>query len=232
MKQYAICLLTFFASSLQAQDVNTVIAKTETNYSNLRVYLDSGKVISSFYNIARPHKSAILFKTAYKRTGAFNFEFYQLGTDRLHIVNRDENNKVMTWDGTSVIQAQHFSLAMAGATGISSASAIMIPNLLMPDAIKTRHRNIFHSITDAKLEPSEVINGRSCYKLMGKENMLDKDGYVMIWISKDDYLIRKIEVDRKIKDFRVKHTFFITPYTLKVENKDLFRFQPDRKVAL
>jgi len=232
MKQCTISLLMLFVGSLMAQDVSSIILKTEANYSSLKVYLDSGKVISSFYNNARPHKSALIFKTAYKNTGVFNFEFYPLGSDRLHIVNRDENNKVMVLDGFTVKSGSTFSLAMAGGTGISSGSAIMIPNLLMPDAIKTKARNLFHRISDIKLEPSEVINGSPCYKLTGKENVMDKDGYLMIWISKKDYLIRKIETDRKINDFRVRTTFLYTPYSLKADNKALFKFQPNRKVEL
>lgn len=227
-----ICLFMIFAASLQAQDVSSIISKTESNYSTLKVYLDSGKVISSFYNLASPHKNAILFKTAYKQTGEFNFEFYRLGTVRLNIVNRDGNNKVMKYFGSTAIEVQSFPLAMAGATGISSGAAIMIPNLLMPGEIKTRYKNIFRSISDVKLEPSEVINGRSCYKIMGKEDIEDQDGYVRIWISKADYLIRKIETDRKLRDFRVKTSYLFNPYSLKVENKDLFRFQPDREIAL
>lgn len=232
MKQLVICIFLFFAVALQAQDINSIISKTESNYSTLKVYLDSGKVISSFYKLTSPHKSAILFKTAYKQTGEFNFEFYKLGTVRLNIVNRDGNNKVMKYFGSEAAEAQSFSLAMAGATGISSGAAIMIPNLLMPTAVNTRHKNIFHSIRDAKLEASEVINGRSCYKIIGKEDMEDKDGYVRIWISKADYLIRKIEIDRKVRDFRVKTSFLFNPYSLKVENKELFRFRPDREIEL
>lgn len=232
MKQSVICIFLFFAVALQAQDINSIISKTESNYSTLKVYLDSGKVISSFYKLASPHKSAILFKTAYKQTGEFNFEFYKLGTVRLNIVNRDGNNKVMKYFGSTALEVQSFPLAMAGATGISSGAAIMITNLLMPGVIKARHQNIFRSISDAKLESSEVINGRSCYKIMGKENPEDKDGYVRIWISKDDYLIRKIETDRNVMDFRVKTSFLLNPYSLKVENNELFRFRPDREIAL
>ena len=232
MKKSIICIFLFFAAALQAQDISSIISKTESNYSTLKVYLDSGKVISSFYNLASPHKSAILFKTAYKPTGEFNFEFYQLGTVRLNIVNRDGNNKVMKYFGSAAVEVQSFALAMAGATGISSGAAIMIPNLLMPGEIKTRHKNIFRSISDAKLEASEVIDGRSCYKIMGKEDPEDKEGYVRIWISKADYLIRKIETDRKVRDFRVKTSFLFNPYSLKVENKDLFRFRPDREIEL
>lgn len=102
----------------------------------------------------------------------------------------------------------------------------------MPGQSKTYGRSIFQKMMDAKLGTSELINGIPCYKLSGKETMSDNDGYVIVWISKEEYLIHQIEVDRKVNDFRVKTTYLFKPYTLKVYSQDLFKFQPDRKVPM
>lgn len=232
MKKHIIFLFLLYSHTLSAQDINSVIDNTEANYASLPVYLDSGKVVSSFYNMPKPFSSGLLFKTAYKKTGEYNFEFHNMGNDRLHIVNRDNNGKVSVWSGATAsnITDKSFSLALAGATGISSNAVGIITDLLIPGVRHARTKNIFYTLTDAKLESSEVIDGRPCFKLKGQNKI--GDGYTIIWISKSDHLIRKVENDHGVGTFRVKATYTFTPYTLKTANNSLFAFRPGRRVEL
>lgn len=214
----------FFISPLFAQDVNTVLSKTESAYLNMKTYLDSGKVVSYYYDNGRPNSDVMLFKTAYSDDGSFNFEFYQLGQDNLFIVNKDATNKVQFWDGTKTRNELDFARAMAGSVGISKSASIMITNFLMPGAAGTYSKSIFKRLIEPKLAASEVINGNTCYKITGSDNR----GSVVIWISQKDFLIRKVETDHPVSNFKVKTTFQFFPYTLKTANKDVFAFRPRR----
>jgi hypothetical protein len=228
MKIYSlVILLLFFIGPLFAQDVNSILSKTESAYLNMKTYLDSGKVVSSFYNNPRPFSRALLFKTAYSDNGSFNFEFYQLGDDHLYIVNKDVSNKVQVWDGSKIRTGLPFANAIAGSVGISSSASIMITNFLMPGAAQTYSKNIFSRLKERKLAASEVIKGNTCYKITGS----DGNRSIVIWISQKDFLIRKLERDEPVNDFRVKNTYQFFPYTLKMANKNLFAFRP-RKIEL
>lgn len=55
----------FFANTLYAQEASHIMKLSSEKYVVIKVYMDSGKVISSFYNLAHPHSTALLFKTAY-----------------------------------------------------------------------------------------------------------------------------------------------------------------------
>lgn len=222
-------VVVFFANFLYAQEASQIIKLSAEKYANMKVYMDSGKVVSSFYNLAHPHSNALLFKTAYSDNGSFNFEYYTLGSTDLNILNRDSDKKVKVWQGFSnkLISGQPFNLAMAGFVGISSYSVALVPTLLMPEE-KLIPRTIFDHLTDPKIVSTELVNEVDCFKISGTENALR--GSWIVWISKVDLLIRKAENDRKVKEFSVKATYSYFPYT--TDNRSDFAFRPHRKVSL
>ena len=222
-------VLLFFANTLHAQEASQIMKLSAEKYAGMKVYMDSGKVISSYYNLAHPHSTALLFKTAYSDNGSFNFEYYTLGSTDINILNRDANKHVKVWQGFAnrLISGQPFNLAMAGFVGVSSFSAALVPTLLMPDE-KLIPRTIFDYITDPKIVSTEQVNKVECYKITGTEVALK--GSWIVWISKEDLLIRKAENDRKVKEFNVKATYSYFPYTS--TNQSAFVFRPNRKVSL
>jgi hypothetical protein len=80
------------------------------------------------------------------------------------------------------------------------------------------------------LDAPEDVNGNYCYKIVG--NYFKGEGTLKIWIAGKDFLIRKIEIDQKVKDFRVKSTYQFFPYSLKGTDSDLFKFKPNRQIIL
>jgi len=94
-----------------------------------------------------------------------------------------------------VIKEDTLDMAIASATGVSSMSAINIPQLLMPGKLSG------WKITDLKslkLLDSEKVDGVDCFKIKGTGN---RDSKVILWITKQNYLIRKIMLRFKKDDF-------------------------------
>jgi len=232
MKQYFLLIsIVFCVDSLFGQDITSIISKTENKYANIETYFDSGKVVSSFYNLPHPFSNAKLFKTSYSNTGLFNFEYYELGkSNSLFVINRSLNNKVQSWWGiTDKLKTDaSLSIPLNSARGVSSLTSTLIPELLFPNN-KISGKNIFKSIADTKLASIEEINGNSCYKIVGQGKLGET---IEIWISKKDFLILKIEIDKKVKDFNVKSSYQFFPYNLKGANAELFKFKPNRQIIL
>lgn len=90
---YTLVVL-FFANTLHAQEASRIMKLSAEKYADMKVYMDSGKVISSYYNLPHPHSTASLFKTAYSDKGSFNFEYYTLGSTDISILNRDADKQV------------------------------------------------------------------------------------------------------------------------------------------
>jgi len=222
-------LVLFFVNTLHGQEASQIMKLSAEKYAGMKVYMDSGKVVSSFYNLANPHSTALLFKTAFLDNGAFNFEYYKLGSTDINVLNRDSDKQVKVWQGFTnrLISGQPFNVAMAGFVGISSFSVALVPTLLMPEE-KLIPSTIFDYVTDPKIVSTEQANGVECYKISGTEAALR--GSWTVWISKADLLIRKAENDRKVNEFNVKATYSYFPYTS--TNQSAFAFRPNRKISL
>ena len=92
--------------------------------------------------------------------------------------------------------------ALSTARGVSSLTSTIIPELLFQN-INIFGYNIFESLKNEKLIGIEEINGQKCYQIDGNHLL---NGTIKMWIAKDDFLIRKIETDKKVSNFRVKST--------------------------
>jgi len=225
-----ICILFFSRSALaQEQSVTDIIKSVKTTYGNLNTYFDSGKVVSSFYDLPHLFSSAKLFKTSYSSNGLLNFEYYELGvSNSLYVINKS-NNKVQSWWGiTNEIKTYpSLNVPLAAATGVSSTSSILIPKLLLTKEVSAK--SIFETIVEPKYIRKELINGTSCF-VIGAKGKLDED--IQIWIGDKDFLLRKVMTDKKVKNFRVKATLQFFPYQPLKSNNSLFVFKPNRQIEL
>lgn len=187
--------VTYFSVKRDTTSAATIIDRSKTAYANLPVYLDSGKVVESIYNNDHPNKTAKVFRTAYTNTGAFNFEYYVLGkSNSLYTINRS-SGVVRSWWGITnkVSTPATINLALAGATGVSSRTSAIIPDLLLTKNFK---QNFYSTLSSPHLNGSEKVGMADCYKISGLE--MSSLNPVTVWIGKNDLLIRKIETDRKI----------------------------------
>ncbi len=230
-----------------------IIHSSEEVYAHMKVYLDSGKVISSFYNNDHPGKTAKMFRTAYNDVGGFNFEFYEPGkSNSLYTINRTDN-VVRSWWGMFNRSQTHTNLAAAllTAKGVSTLTSYIIPALLLSNIYG--NQDIYHTVAFFALEGAEDVNGVDCYKISATSVQYSK---FTVWIGKKDFLMRKMETDKNVKpsalpqnvqdklgpaaasaimdrkDFSVTETYTFFPYTLPKPNPDLFKFRPNREVAI
>lgn len=235
MKMLFNLTLLFFSNVLFAQNAKDIIDSSKNAYVNLEMYQDSGKVLQEFYNLPNnqnPYENAKYFKTDYNKNGQFNFEYYEAGrSNSLYVINRGLDNKVQSWWGVTNALTTDRSLkdCLSAARGVSSLTSTQIPELLFSLNYSILGVNIFESLTNEKLIGLEEISGQKCYRIDGNKI---KEGTISIWISKDDFLIRKIEIDQKVSNFRVKSTY---QYFAKIPTSiatSVFEFRPNRKVKL
>ncbi len=230
---FILAVIIIFTNVSFAQNAKDIMDSSKNAYINLEMYQDSGKVLQEVYNLPNQRNSyekAIYFKTDYASRGLFNFEYYEVGrSNSLYVINRGINYKVQSWWGITNVTKTDISLEspLLAAVGVSSLTSTIIPMLLLPNT--TFHSSIFTQLKDEKLIDVEDINGNQCYRIDG--NYLTS-GTIKIWISKDDFLIRKIEIDKKVKDFRVKSTYQYFPKTPLYIDASVFEFRPNRKVKL
>lgn len=236
MKKNLIAVLVFLIThSLSAQNVKSIISKTEAKYLDMKVYLDSGKAISNSYNLDHPISNAYRFKTAYSDDGSYNFESYEIGSGYIRVLNKDSKGVVRAWDPLT----NSIKIKPSFEVGLASAGSLLVQlmtiDLLAPGSSKAAAKNVLHTIPDLKLEAPERINGNLCYKLSGTYSLgkINPSFWIShtVWISQKDFLIRKVETDYPVKKFRTKNTFIFFPYTLKTVNKDVFKFKPGRLIG-
>lgn len=116
---------------------------------------------------------------------------------------------------------------MVGFVGVSSFSSALVPALLMPEE-KLIPSTVFDYITDPEIVSTVLVNKVECYKITGSGVSLR--GSWIVWISKEDMLIRRAENDRKVKEFNVKTRYNYFPYIN--TDQSAFVFRPNRKVSL
>lgn len=225
-----ITALFFFSFSFaQGYSAADIISKSKTAYGSTKTYFDSGKVVSSFYNNARPFSNAKIFKTAYSRTGLFNFEYYDVGrSNSLYVIN--QNMKlVQSWWGITGKTISYSSIAnpLAAAAGVSSSLSALIPRLLF--FTTGEGKTMLDPMVPAKDVTKEIINGASCFVVKGKGV---KGNDLHFWIGDNDFLIRKVITDSEVKDFKVKSTYQFFPYQPARSMPELFVFRPNRQVEL
>jgi hypothetical protein len=197
MKSFALLFLSLlFISPCLAKDkpvslsADSIISLSVKAYGHLKSYTDSGKLIQTFIG-DNPHKTAIIFKTAFINTGDINFEYYIPGnSNSLYTINRT-NNLVKTWWGilNRTAAPANMPRALGAALGVSGGTSMIVPELLLTSDFK--NNNLFRTITKREVAAEEQVNGKDCYKITGT----NLRGPVTIWIAKKDFLIRKIEME-------------------------------------
>ncbi len=197
----AVLLTNTFAYSqakvADADDVSTIIERSEKAYHQLSMYLDSGKVISAVDRSGRVTKSAKYFRTAFATNGDFNFDFYEPGkSNSLYTVNRSFNI-VRSWWGLNnklVDPAPSLRSALQGAVVVSASASTLISAILLTNDFDYKV-TFFHTLGRSELDGNEIVNGVACYKIKSVSRTGKK---CTTWVAKTDYLIRKIETETMV----------------------------------
>lgn len=156
-------------------------------YASMSVYSDRGTVTTTYPGETRREPTQT-FTTQFERSKRFTWtsdlgrhgEYGVVvdGTRVAHIWNRQRETMNSVDD------------AVSRSAGVSQLSSVWVPALLMPDAIPDSGlRGRFSRATSASRLPDETLNGRQCFVIASSLDGSD----VRVWISKRDFLIRRIE---------------------------------------
>lgn len=171
------------------KDAQDLIELTCKKYAECQSYSDTG--VASTDNEAAIRD--IRFKTAFVRDDRFRFEFRQYHP---HLGKSGPDNISVVWsNGTrhtfcsSVIGSKDFGTLMgpiSSATGVSAASVIHLPSLLMPDLIAIKP--VWLQLEGARILREEKLEEHNCLVLNGFRKITE----FSVWIDSNDFYIRKI----------------------------------------
>src|SRR5438445_1974316 len=146
-----------------------ILNRMATAYANCRTYQDSGCVTTVFMNADGQRIDKRPFSTAFVRPGRFRFAFKSSHDGRTWhrlIVWADGPNVRTWWDIQPEVKVQSsLAMALAGATGVSGASAHTISALLMPESISGRRLT---DLTELKRLADSQFAGADCFRIQGR----------------------------------------------------------------
>lgn len=206
-------MLLFVAVVCPARDgalsAEQILDRVISTYASADSYLDEGEVRTLYLSPRGNHTDVKPFSTAFVRPTDFRFEFKHRNDEddewQSYVVWRDGNAVKKWWSiDPGVKNVETLSLAIGGATGVSSGSALAIPSLLLPDFVVKR----YSSLTELKLQGEENVEGHAAYRIEGN----DLGGRPLtLWIDKDSLLIVKSFERRKHDEFETETTTTYKP---------------------
>ena len=200
----------------------TILAQMNHTYSSCQTYHDTGVVTTTFIQSSGNWIDEKPFLTAFVRPDRFRFEYQetQSSVEYRYIIWRNNAEVLSWWDVKPGIGTEEsLDMAIAGATGVSSGSAHMIPTLLLPNEISGRRLT---DITEARRIADTEIDSVNCYRIQGKY----ADDSITIWIEADTFLVRRIETQHAFTDFSTETVTTYTPAVNGVVTDDMLAFNP------
>ena len=206
-------MLLFVGAVCPAQDgamsAQQILEQAISTYASADSYLDEGEVRTLFLDPRGNHTEVKPFSTAFVRPTDFRFEFKHRNDEneewQSYVVWR-RAEAVKTWWSIDpgVKTAKDLSMAIAGATGVSSGTAMAIPSLLLPELVGKR----FATLRELQLAGEETVDGSDAYRIEGK----DFGGRPLtLWIDKDSLLIVKTFQRVKFDRFETETTTTYKP---------------------
>lgn len=191
---------------------NEVIRRMAEVYATCRSYRDEGAVGMTFHEKSGDRFEEKPFTTEFIRPSYFRFEYrthFSADGDWLRNFVWLEGGKAWTWLSSGSgrrKEASSLDRALAPATGASGGSAHRVPKLLMPAEITGR---TLVEMKEPKLEGTEAIEGKSCYRLTGL--YAPSDPRITIWIETDSFLLRRVSGSNTFPDFSLDTVTVYSP---------------------
>jgi hypothetical protein len=171
------------------KDAQDLIELTRKKYAECKSYSDVGVACTE----NAPAVRDIRFKTAFERDDRFRFEFRQYhphlgksGPDHISVVWSNGTRHTLARAALGQQNYGNLSGPVSGATGISAASVIHIPSLLMPDLFAIRPTWL--ELEGARILREEILGDSKCLVLTGFRRITEYS----VWIDSKEFCIRKI----------------------------------------
>lgn len=222
-----LTLVLFCSSALEGQTrklkPETILKKSADRYATYSSYQDEGVVITTYHEATGGRIDKLSFKLFFSRPNRFRFEwldYYLQESGLLKVVWSDGADAFVYWEPDRYEKKESLELIIAGATGISGGSAYTIPRLLIP-AIEGW---ALTELTKTVLVGEEIFEGEVCYRIKGFDS---GDDLTEIWISKTDFLIRKVTTHSTFETFStVEDEIHRNIKTNQPIAKTIFAFKP------
>jgi len=190
-----------------------IITQMAGAYGACKSYCDTGMVKTIFFTDDDTSIDKKPFTTAFVRPDRLRFEYSFThpipgSQPKRHIVWAKGKDVRVWWDLEPGIQKKaSLNVALGGATGASSGSAHTIPKLLMPEEIEGAGVAELHQL---RRMADTLLEDVACYRIEGKHKASDGEP-MTLWISKQTFLIHRIDSSYKFDDFRTEETTTYEP---------------------
>jgi outer membrane lipoprotein-sorting protein len=219
----------FLGLTAGAQTADSILQKTRDLYGNLNSYSDTGVVLNE-YGTATTDR--FTFTTHFNRVPRhFIHDFRKPGGGR-YVIWADPD-AFHTWTGGTGQQYDYPNPNNATALTMSAVqtygTAMEIPTLLYA---KAKLGGLLNNIADAVLDGTEELDGRRCYRIVGRmSDMYAATGREVnirkatIWIDTDSSLVRQVKEEWKpLPGHRSRVTTTFQPQANPTINESKFRF--------
>lgn len=194
--------------------VTDILARAAKVYADLEVYQDTGTIIN-IKKSTHIYGTKEEFQTQFdKQTNKFRFEFWtvdSLGAKNKPYVVWKNRDQVKTWWGLSnrVETTSSFANAIAGATGVSSNTAYLIPAVLIKEAAWKNYtwatNMTAYRISDAKENKVDYFRVQTLTHRAasgtGEKAQPESTHKETFWIRKSDYLLLRVVKDSTFPTF-------------------------------
>ncbi|UCG32133.1 MAG: DUF2092 domain-containing protein, partial [Phycisphaerales bacterium] len=185
----------------------------------------SGTVRTVYIHADGRRVKELHFTTAFVRPDRFRFEYQDenpMGKPTRYIVWASGDEVQTWWTVENEIKNQpSLSLALAGATGVSAGSAHTVPRLLLPDDVDGWCTT---KLIDVKLIGEGKVGENECYRIEGKHPRVSRPR--TLWIGREDYILRRIDEQKDIQDFRSETTTTYEPVINAEVTDEMLKFDP------
>lgn len=180
-------------SELSAEEI---LSRVDETYATCRSYLDQGLVKTVFAKEGGGFVNEYPFTTAFVRPDRFRYEFTSkpsyvpMAKERRFIIWANGDNVKTWWDVDPGVKTNvPLTMAIAKATGVSGGSAHTVPVLVMPKRVGGAKKTALHD--SERLEDAHE-NEVPCFRVKGYRSPTDSRP-ITLWISKETFLIHKID---------------------------------------
>lgn len=177
-------------------DATRILNNMFSVYARAASYQDEGILVTTTDTPTGGVIEKMPFKTFFKRPSLFRFEWTDFTTTKLGRTYRIWSNGTDAftyWEPDRYEKEESLSLAVAGATGVSSITVNTVSDLLLPDELGP---SALKKLTRVSLLGEDVFEGVHCYRIKATED----NESIELWIGKNDLLLRKLRRERKQGD--------------------------------
>lgn len=184
------------AQAQKKPDATRILNNMFRVYSRIASYQDEGILVTTNDEPTGGTIEKMPFKTSFKRPNLFRFEWTDYGITKLgrtKMIWFNGKEAFTYWEPDSYEKEESLSMAVAGATGISSRTVNTISDLLLPDELGGSSLKTLEKVS---LLGEEVIEGVRCYRIKATET----GDPLELWVGKNDFLLRKLRRETKFPD--------------------------------